>query len=421
MAPDVLIPEAFSLQIIQDVGEQSFLGEYVRFAMKRTGANPAYHLVSGLALLAGATPHSLYCRELLGANAPSNFWGMVVGHSASDYKTSSQTIAVELAQAAFPDRVASDPYSDEGVLKSLVRSPQCAIFIDDWGTTLKRWNDAGGKGYAAKIKNRLVELYDCNSKTMQSAKELIQIHKPKVSILTSVNPTYLEDYSLPDDWSGGLYSRFFWCYAHRVGDQLDPKVDREQEAFLQERLKALASWQQAAPCLGMDAAGSLLWQQWRHTLKAKLPTDAEERTFSMYGRLEAQAARLMLLLAVDQQVVTPEATLPWKISLPCVELAIRLADQNRSSIQRLMELSVTTPEAKLKRQVLRLLTGQGWTQVGKLTDALGMLVHKLDPVILTLLTEQKIEQMLNREGYRMIRLRTNTPINTQLLEGLEGL
>ena len=165
-----------------------------------------------------------------------------------------------------------------------------------------------------------------------------------------------------------------------------------------------------------------MWRSWRTAFAQRVLQGGDEAQMSMFGRLEAQAARLLLLLSADTGAVTPRTIAPWGISADAVVGAIALAEINYQSIQRLLSLTITGRDARLKRHVLKLLAGQGWVSLGALTEATGELLSRMRQVVETLYTERKIEQSTNRDGFVVVRLRTEQPgVSPDLLRGLEDL
>ena len=394
---DPLITHERSMEILDMLGPTSFITKYCTYAMKRTGSNPAYHIACALALLSGATPHSLSCRELLGSNVPGNFWVMLVGHSGQDFKTSTTNCAQELCLTAMPQLHGAEPYSEEGMLKFLATNPRQLNVWEDWGTLLRRWG-GGANNYGSKLKVRLVGTYDCNSLTMPSAKEVFHIENPKITILTSCNPPFIRDFSEPEDFSGGLYSRFFFVWAHATRD-VKPVIDRPLESELVGFLRDWAADDTQRLCRGLEPGpGEEAWLAWRKDLQDRLATHTSEAARSMTGRLVLQAAKIMLLLCVAQRHITPETKGQWFIPAAVVAPAIAIAELGVESALRAIGMANGSPGARMKRLVMESLDGGDWVTIGKITDQHGLLLNEVEPAVLTLHTERKLEQRMGPDS-----------------------
>jgi hypothetical protein len=386
------------MAILHTLGPDSFISRYCRYAMNRTGSNPAYHIAAALSLLSAATPHSLSCREgLLGSNVPSNFWVMLVGHSGQDFKTASTNCAMELAMTAMPGKMGAEPYSEEGLLKFLAQQPQQYNVWEDWGTLLRRWG-GGANNYGSKLKVRLVGTYDCNSLTMPSAKEVYTIEQPKITILTSCNPPFIRDFSEPEDFSGGLYSRFFFVWGHATRDVQRPVIDRDLERELVGILRGWANDENHRICRGFLPGAEEPWLAWREALGKRMQQHTSEEARSMTGRLVLQAAKIMLLLCVAQGRITPDTKGDWFIPHDVVEPALRIADLGVESSLRAVGMANGSPGARIKRVVMDSMVPGEWVNIGRITDVHGLLLHEVEPAILTLVTERKIEQRVGPDS-----------------------
>lgn len=325
----------------------SFLANYLEYAGALTDAPLAYHVLVGTALLASVAPADAVLTGLPGGRVLPNFWGVVVGRPAVEHKTTAVRIGTELLSQASPGTLGDMNGSLEGIQESLLPPYSTKLFeIGEFGDFLSQ---ARG-GYAEKLKPGLTKLFDGApiDRRLSRAKRL-QVANPRVSLIGAVNTSMLMEYATPNDWDGGFLSRFCVFQAHTERPDPEGTVNLELQRWLVDWL-AWARTRTVAAGGGLTPQAREMWNAWNANFRDhlhQLPGDAK---VAAYGRTPTQAAKMMLLHAMDYG--TDIETQGWVIDEDVVGRCLGLAELHWQSIGNLSDLAYDSEEARMLRRFL---------------------------------------------------------------------
>ena len=376
-------------KVLAALPAHGFLRDYVLWAMQRTDAHAAYHLAGGLSILTQTIPEDMFVDS---GKLASNFYSLIVGDSTKSRKTTAISLARRLLEDALPGRVAEEPGSAEGLVDGLRLSPRQLICYGEFGQFLS----AAVQGHMSNVKTAYTNIYDGQPIGRRTVKkQLGVIQKPRLSLLAASTPEYLEDYTLPIDWTGGFLCRWLILAATREREFIEtPPNPEATEKQLIGRLQELASFTNAGPCAGKTVEASQLWRAWvqeKRSIKA-----GREEVVSSIERAEGFALKIAGILSWEEG--NARSGQPWQISAEAMESAIAITNLHLSSIFSVVGLISINPTQRLKRKILRVIDRHKAADLGMITFEAGLLKRHAMEILETLLTEDAIVSAQTAKG-----------------------
>ena len=385
--------------------EESFLWRYLKWTRPQTDAPMAYHLLTGLALIGVTTPHTLgvpYAGPLLRPNV----FGLAVGRSGEDRKSTAVMIGRDLLSSAAPELIGVEPGSEPGLVDSLAIQPTTLITYSEFGTFLKK---SVSNSYFSEIKTRMNELFDCGPIGRRKANgKGVHIEYPRASFLGACAREYLENYTESVDWTGGFMGRWIIMYAHRQRTlALGRKPNEDLRASLVDYLASRAECVEVGPCVGFDAAATRTWVRWFEEISSRsLPASI----IGIRARVPTMAVKIALLLAWDygEAYGTTEKR-KWAITVDQLLPAIAIAELHLQSIVHISETLAESKDMRDRRKILDLITyAQEPLAFGELLGPAKLLRRRVTEIIETLADEGLVSIVRRADGKALYR---RTPVS----------
>jgi len=383
------VTEAEIATLLENLPDDSWLKQYLYYAVRQSDASLAYHVGVGLGVLAAIAPPNLCIDTLPGGKVSANLWVLIVGRPAVDHKSTAIRVGRELLAWASPLSIGEDPASYEGLLESLGQQPNQLLVMGEFGDFLSK-TEGGANNYMSKIKAGLTRIFDGDPIERRLAKRTVRIPQPRLSILGAVNPSFLETHAEMQDWEGGFMSRWMLVHAHRERELFAAEPDDSRREWLVQWLVNAAN-AQVGRCMGLDPVASQVWYDWSKELAARLEADQSLARVAAHGRTATHAAKMALLASFDfgQARLTGQ----WVITEDAMRLAIGLAELHYRSAMGLAELASAGRDMRERRNVLKVI-GTDWTSYGQVLRGAELLRSRCDRIIETLVEEGAIESHL---------------------------
>lgn len=379
--------------VVDALPPQGFVRNYVIHAMKQTTSPLAYHLGTGISVLAATCPLN-YGMWYAGA-LRANMFTLLVGRSGEDQKSSALSIGREVLFEAAAPLIGDYPGSPEGLIDSLARAPSQIIPISEFG----RFLSSAQRGYFEAIKTLLADLWDSHS--VQRAKangRSIRVQDPRLSIMAACSIPYLEKHTLAEDWSGGFMGRWAVMYGRRERVDPDPVGDRTMFLPLVNFIKSRASIPTAGWCDGLDKGASKLWEEWYHDVYSrKLPN----QIVGVRARAPTIARKVALIYGWDFGPASEGKN--WRISLNEMEPALKFAELHIKSLVGLSSKIADHPDARLRRSVLEAIEhNKGVATLGQVLSYLKMRKRPIVETLDSLLEEGLLVKASTANGYAYV-------------------
>jgi hypothetical protein len=386
---DFTVTEQDIAVLVDKLPDESWLKQYLYYAVRQSDASLAYHIGVGLAVLAAVAPPTLCIDTLPGGKVSANLWVLIVGRPAVDHKSTAIRIGRELLAWAVPLAIGEDPASYEGLLESLGQQPNQLLVMGEFGDFLSK-TEGGSNNYMAKIKAGLTRIFDGDPIERRLAKRTVRIPSPRLSILAAVNPSYLETHAEMQDWEGGFMSRWMLIHAHRERELYAASPDDARREWLVQWL-VNASNASVGRCMGLDPAAAQRWYDWCRDLAKRLEQDQSLARVAAHGRTATHAAKMALLIALDCGQARSAGQ--WMITDDILEVAIGMAELHYKSAMDLAALAASGRDMRERRNVLRAI-GTDWVPYGSVLRGAELLRSRADRIIETLVEEGAIESHL---------------------------
>lgn len=231
------------------VPTSGFIHDYVVHALKQTTSPLAYHLGTGLSILATTCPldYGMNYAGMLRAN----MFVLLVGRSGEDQKSTAMGIGRDLLFEAAAPLIGDFPGSPEGLIDSLARCPSQVIPISEMG----RFLASAQRGYFEPIKALMADLWDAHAiQRTRANNRVTRVDNPRLSVVAACSIPYLEKYTLAEDWTGGFMGRWCVMFGRRERTNPDPAGDRTDFNRLAEELRRRATISNAGWCTGLTPA-----------------------------------------------------------------------------------------------------------------------------------------------------------------------
>lgn len=372
-------------QVWSVLPRSGFLPRYVQWGTEWIVANPAFHLVCGLALLSQTVPTNYGFPDSPPKRA--NFYGLCVGPSSRAGKSRAILAAQETLDLALPAVTMIRPGSPQAFLEDLGGTSQI-LFYDEFGEFLQSTQ----QGQLAQLRSSIMQAYDCAkmSRSLMADKRQGKASKqvkPRLSILGGVAPDLLESFSTLTDWRGGFFARFFTVNSSRE-ERLPRPFDKprtiEQRA-LAEILKSYAlggpadlnnfviTTDSEVDCLGRTGEAEEFWRTWTKALE-KRSENAPGAVIAGVNRAIDYAIKIALLLAWDSG--EGRSLGEWRISLETTQAAIAITDLHIASVIEVAQNIAPTQEGQRIRALYNALSDTEPRSLGQALSRMGFAMNK---------------------------------------------
>lgn len=352
--------------------EDSWICQYVTHGYMRVASPLMYHLATGLTLLGNSCPADYVVRNGFLAPTKANIWWLIVGESGRSQKSLAlATVGMEMAQEVYPDRLGSDPGSEEFLAKSLQERPIQLVGYSEFGRFLAYTTGSAGANYRAKLPDALCDLFDGLPFARGKMKENFRQSQPRLSLLGACTPVHLENHTTAIHWEGGFLSRFGFAYAARERTKFSGTPDGARETWLKKHLEAKLGCT-AGNCVGMDPDAKARWESWSAEIEEG-STGLPPQLAGVRSRMTLLAAKCACLFAWDYGPASKGD--PWTMTLDYVEPAIRVAMLSWQGAQALAKNIAPSEEARWKRAVYNSV-GDAWTPLGTITRDAYMMTRR---------------------------------------------
>lgn len=391
-----MISESQALAALPDEG---FVRDYVRYAMKVTDGNAAYHVAGALVLLSQVAPHDLcvpFATPLY-----TNIFALSVGPSTDSRKSAGVGLCRGVMEdAGLHDQIGDEPGSREGLVDMLGANPRTAIFYSEFGDFLA----ATRFGYLEKLRQAYTNLYDCQplSRALAGRKQR-KVKDPRLSIFGGVTVSQLEYYTMATDWEGGFMGRFFTVYAPRERDYaFQPMDDREARQKVVDRLRVLTHFDDTdlsvwnGPCLGLSPGAHRCYFDW-YKKNAGRKDSADEQSKVGLLRAPAMAAKVAVLLSLDAGTVRSKG---WYIEEQEMYFATRILEMHVESVIEVASRLAPNRDLKDRIRALEVIRSEkGPISLGEISrrSKVGLKKRVID-VVQTLEEEKMIRRLATPNG-----------------------
>ena len=237
--------------------DDHFVTHYMRYAMKQTSANPAYHEAAALALLAVATPLSRAFLSPYPGGLRTNLYVVLVGASSRSYKSTSQDIMLSVLRhyrdgALLPAKSTTESMVDQlssanGISK--IWTP------DEFGMVIA---EIGRRDHLRGVEDLLLELYSGKRYDYQTlSRGLVTITNAHLTVFGASAPETLA-LGGATAMLGGLLPRFGVVFPRKLppfrkAAQVDREAIEKGARRLVDRLRYVQEAAQETPVVTFTA------------------------------------------------------------------------------------------------------------------------------------------------------------------------
>jgi hypothetical protein len=376
----------------------SWLRRYVAYAAERTDAPIAFHLCTGLGVLAANAGHRLQ-GQFTGSKLSTNLWVMVVGSSGDARKTTALRIGTNLLKSVQPESIGEPPGSEEGLVDQLADQENQLIIYGEFGQFLEK----SQIGYLSALKTRYTQVYDGDPVgRMLAKKRKSHCENPRLSMLAGTTLEFLETFTTTVDWQAGFLNRFFIVVAARERNLITPTEDPAEQSALEDRLREL----QLGPLGrygGFTPQAVQLWEKWNGLREIAMSRPEEFVPALTQGLLSRQPTLLLkiaMLLAYDTDSCRAEN---WKLSEDNIRSAAHIVKIQAQSAAFLAKHVSESSDRRDRRTVLNCLNGVA-VSMGDLIKRSRIQKRKLYPVLDSLVEEGTLSRESDTSGVRYRKL-----------------
>ncbi len=186
--------------------QESFVGQYIRFASMLTDASKEYHEAGALILLATLTHGIKIELDPYPDGLSTNLFLALVGGSTRSRKSTAQNITKNLIKASLPKSMLPSRMTGESAIYTMVgMSGKPALWLpDEFGVLL---GQIFKRDFMRPLEELMLSLYGGEEYSYRTVRDTVTITDPHLSILAATTP---ESLSLagPGALLGGLLPRF---------------------------------------------------------------------------------------------------------------------------------------------------------------------------------------------------------------------
>ena len=380
-------------EVLTKIPDRGFLATYVQHGMKQTTAPAAYHIAVGLSLLSATCPRT-YMSPFAGGT-PVNLYVLLAGRSGLERKSTALRIGKELMFHANPEKIGDMPGSAEGLIDSLAQRNQQLISFSEFGKFLA----SAQRGYFEPVKTALTDLWDSQpiQRTLAGNRS-IRVPHPRLSCMAACAIPYLEKHTLAEDWTGGFMGRWALMFAQEERHDPFPIADRTHFDALLARLMELNDIQEDGhgQCTNMTSEAHKYWNNWYHRKVAVSGDDTN--VAGLRSRMPAIAQKAAMLYAWDLGFGSQPQD--WLLNEECVHYGCEFANMHLTSSQSLFSRIASTPDARLRRQVLSVLESMAQSEfsLGQIIQATQLSKRNAVSVLDGLLEEGLVQRASHYQG-----------------------
>uniref|UniRef100_A0A6M3KNV5 DUF3987 domain-containing protein n=1 Tax=viral metagenome TaxID=1070528 RepID=A0A6M3KNV5_9ZZZZ len=286
-----------SKSIVDKVGLNGFIENYVAFASNLTDAPLEFHLGAGLTALSTVCGSKIIYPGYGGRRQWTNLYTLLIAPSGLYRKSTSVGIAEDLIAEVDNELILSGEQSREKFLSLLKSNPNVLYPISEFAAVLAMWN----RDYAQGFREIVVDLFDCRQEySRQTLKDgKATIHRPALNILAASTLDWLKEKLTEGDLRGGLMGRFiiFPGVTKGVDQGLKPEYDKEARSRLVEYLKGLRklenSWVEVRQVLTE-------YNEWVRKAEDSMAKDFNPELLGFQSRLASHVLKLAVLFCVSE-------------------------------------------------------------------------------------------------------------------------
>lgn len=369
-------------EVLSAIPPHGFIHDYVIHAFQQTTSPLCYHLLVGVGILAATCPLDygmMYAGRLRG-----NMFGLLVGRSGEDQKSTAVNIGRDLLFHAAGPLVGDYPGSAEGLLDSLQRVPSQMVPMSEFG----RFLSSAKSGYFEPTKALLTDLWDCNPQQRAKANgKTVRVDNPRLTVLAACSLPYLEKYTTPEDWTGGFMGRWAVMYGQRERVDPDPAGNMADFERLAEDLRTRASVAQTHECMGLTDDAKRLWTEWFNDISNRQLPDV---ITGIRARAPTIARKVALVYAWDW--LRPLHA-PWLLEREEIDYAIRFAELHVKSLVGISHSIADSFDARQRREMIEAIRGLGGLcDLGQLIRVLKWKKRVVQETLDSLCEERKVDR-----------------------------
>jgi len=368
----------------QALPPSGFLRSYCMWAFEVCDAPLAYHVGTGLSLMAAVAPANLGL-PWAGGFMPANLWCMLVGPSG-DRKTTAIARGTERLAVQCDARLGEDAGSKEAAYKALSERPQQLLVLPEFGDFLAATTDAR----TAPIRPFHMQAYDGYvTPKKYNTRQDIRIVNPRLSILAGIAPSLLAAWTRPVDFEGGYIGRYCIFFSERSRTTPIPGSDPEYAGRLSEALYNMMQ-DTVGRCLGFTPEAAVTWAQWNERLMTDPAFKLDERMAGAINRLPTSVLKAVLLYAFDSGVCREGRD--WWITPELLQYAFVIGGMHALSLRTISERVSESKDMKDRKVVLDVV-GEEWTTMAVVIRRARLLKRRAAEIVDSLIAEGAIEQM----------------------------
>ncbi len=317
--------------VVKQICDQGFLKSYIDWASGYTDAPLAFHLATGLSLLATSMGNR-YSTNAWGRPLYPNLWIVAISPSGFYRKTTCIRLGMRILKPELGGLILPTEWSRERLVAELAKNPAGLFEWDEFGFALA----AMSRDYNSGTKEMLTKLFDsADSHSRATGQGQIgTIEKPAPNILAGSTIEWLQNTVKVGDLRGGFMSRILFI----------PGLTKESEkdfdtAFLPQVEKELSEWLvKLSKSKGtvMDFANvKSQIRDWVRTHEQQAEQNMHPDLMGFISRGETYLLKLCMVLAVSLDNTYP------KITEEVLNKAILLLDGiNQGVVQTVSDLAI---------------------------------------------------------------------------------
>ena len=266
-------------------GDQSFITDYVDWAIEATDAVQEYHKLSAFIVLSSIISTSVRLPTTYHPNMVPNIWGMILGDSTLSRKTTAMGMARDLIMMPDPDSIVATDGTPEGLLTSLEQRPgKTSIFLIDEVSGF--FQSINRKEYQAGMRETLTYLYDSPpivARTLR--KERIIINSPMFILFCGGITDHVYEAVTEDYVVSGFLPRFLV-----VAGEADETKIRDTHRPVKSTTDKLAKIREAVANLYELYAVDVPTKIGNSTVmqSPRVMADLDDKAWEFYGTIERQ-------------------------------------------------------------------------------------------------------------------------------------
>jgi hypothetical protein len=373
--------------------DHSWVRNATIYGEKQTTSPLCYQLCTMIGIMGITCPPELKMRYA--GDMHVSFFGMCVGRSGEDQKSSAIGIGRELLYEAGAELIGSTPASAEGCIESLSKKPQQMLIYKEMGKLLSSANG----GYLESLKTLYTDLWDCEPQQRVLANDkIITVEDPRLIMLSACSIPYLEKYTQPHDWEGGFLGRWAVMYGKRERCVPDPSGDTTDFHKLKTVLSQYVTCNDVGEYRGLTTHAKQMWEEWFYAVDRYDMPDLISGTRS---RSPAICRKVALIYAWERGLCSDD----WQLDEETLQAAINFTNLHLYSVVALNSNIAEHEDAKLRRNILHFFADNGdIVSYGKILREMKFNRKIIDEMLDTLVASENLEVLSigKRKAYKRV-------------------